>query len=814
MKPVETKIKEKKQQLIINVPSGISWPAWGNSIFLRAGENAPETFFLNIRITGTEQEILADLSVPIKVLPEIKKMALPSSIGLFTWYSYPLARIDWKQDSGRLPREMLENWEKTGFCGGGNIPYAKEIRWQIIRDLTGIFTYYPEVYKPAQDEQKPPFAITAGGAVWERYFCSSALAEMGEKIYKRNLERFLENDTSIKDKDVWGTVDYEPYAPIEGWVTKTCFCPVCMKNFAKFSNISQENLDPKVILTKYQNEWVRFRCWQRAQEVLAMAKAFRAINPEGKFLLTSMPMPEKGADEQYFKEYGIDLRFYDEFVDIHHPMCYEDSLQFFQRVERSVKELKKEVIPIIGNYNKLMTPSRVGIQTLACGMLGCKKIGYWTGLNMTDGAMMISIKEAMIKLSKIEQYITKGKLEDNGINITAGFGAEGYLYGLSRKLGNKYCVLLINNNPNEICYAHVSVKQPKKGNYSVVNVTDDALWSVDGNKKIFTEKDLEKGLTVRIEPLSDVLIEILPGTPSKTAKIKYNVNSISKEERIKQSFYSAKMEWQSYYGMSAGLQKIEGKDFYLMETPVQRLLIDVNDSGVVRWEKKTQDEWVSIGSAMCRDVFVYPVTMWLNDRKIDLSGIEFKQDAIKVFFSYTIKEEPFSGLIVRKIYSVEKHSPRISVNISIVPGIGCRPFAYRSHHIVNAGIKESESQGIPYSNSIEYLIPTSEKTITDDSFKTMSVMYVRPNAVFPDNQPYLKKEVSQVKNFDGNWCTLKNKITGEMVKATFDSRVCELFLWRYGSLATLEWIYEAPYTQNDPHLVSTWTAEYTLEYSK
>ena len=814
LKPVETKVTEGKQQFTINVPDGISWPAWGNSIFLRAGKNAPENFYINIKITGDTQEILADLSVPIVVLPEVKDLKLPESIGLLTWYSYPLARIDLNRDSGKLPLAMLENWKNTGFCGGDRLPYASGINWQIIRDLTSVFTYYPEVYKAEPGEQKPPFAITAAGVVWERYFCSSAMAEMGEKIYKRNLERFLEKDPSIKDKNVWGVIDYEPYAPIEGWVTKTCFCPVCVKNFASFSNIKDENLDPKTILTKYQNEWVKFRCWQRSQEVLAMSKAFHSINPEGKFLLASMPMPEKTADQQYFKEYGIDLRFYDDFIDIHYPMCYEDGLDFFQRVERSVRELKKEVIPIIGNYNKLMTPSRVGIQTLACGMLGCKRICYWTGLNMTDGAMMIKIKEAMKKLAKIEPYIVKGQIVEDEVNVTGGFGAEGYLYSIVRKLANKYCVLLVNNNPNESCYARISVKQPKKGNYSVVNAIDGLLWSVDGAKKTFTEKELEKGLAVKIEPLSDVLVEIIPKNLSKSAIIKYNTNSISEEERIKQSFYSSKMEWKSHYDMSAGLKKIEGKDFYAIETPAQRLLIDTNDSGVVRWEKKNKDEWIQIGSAICRDVFVYPITMWLTDKKIDLSGVEFTQNAVKISFSYNVREEPFSGLVIKKTYIVEKNNPKISVNITIVQGIGFRPFAYRSHHIVNAGIKTSESKGTPYSNSIEYLIPDSEKIIKDDNFKDFSTMYVRANAIFPDSEPFLKKEVSQIKSFDGNWCALRNKITGEIVKATFDSRVCELFLWRSGSLATLEWIYQSPYLQNDPHLATTWIAEYILEYDK
>jgi len=778
---------------------------------LHATRIAPESFEMNIKILSSEAETLADFSVPIRVLPEVKDMKLPESIKLFTWYSFPLRRIDLQQTSGKLPERMLENWINTGFAGGDIIPAAKNIQWQVIRDRTGTFTYYPEVFKEEPGLPRPPYAITAGNTVWERYFCSSAMADMGEKIYERKLKKLLESDPSIADKNVWCVVDYEPYAPIEGWVTKTCFCPLCIKNFSKFSGISDENLDAKTILTKYQNEWVKFRCWQRAQEVAAMAKAFHSINPEGKFLLASMPMPEKGADQQYFKEYGIDLRLYDDFVDIHYPMCYEDSIQFFQRVERCIKELKKPVIPIIGNYNKLLTPSRVGLQTLVCGMLGCKRICYWTGLNMMDGSMMTVIKQAMKKLAKAEQYIVRGQIEEKEVIVTPGFAAKDHLYSVSRKSGRKKAILLVNNNPDQACYACIFLPYQKEGNYSVVNIDDGQLWSIDGKKKTFSEKELKNGFTVKIEPLSDVFIEITPEIKSD-ARIKYNTDAIKKEEKAKQDFYSSRMQWHKAHGMAAGLKNVDGKHWYAIETPCQRLLIDINDSAIARWELKEKNDWVSLGSSIARDVFVFPVTMWLNNKKVDLSNIDFKNNMTLAEFSYSINDEPFSGLTIKKTYKVNRDNPEISVSIAIIPGGNFRPFVYRAHHIINAGIKQAETTGTPYAQNIEYLIPYREQMIKDGGAGVISSIYIRPDAKFPDNEPYLKKEAKQIKNFDGDWCILRNKITGEKIRAVFGSKVDEIFLWKYGSLATIEWIYQNPNARQDVHLSKTWEIEYRLEY--
>ncbi len=67
-------------------------------------------------------------------------------------------------------------------------------------------------------------------------------------------------------------------------------------------------------------------------------------------------------------------------------------------------------------------------------------------------------------------------------------------------------------------------------------------------------------------------------------------------------------------------------------------------------------------------------------------------------------------------------------------------------------------------------------------------------------------------SFDGTWCLAWNTKNNTAVKTTFDDRVDELFLWRDGNCATVEWVYAKPYQDNDPHKAAPWEINYSFKY--
>jgi len=198
-----------------------------------------------------------------------------------------------------------------------------------------------------------------------------------------------------------------------------------------------------------------------------------------------------------------------------------------------------------------------------------------------------------------------------------------------------------------------------------------------------------------------------------------------------------------------------------------------------------------------------------------LEGWELEPERVRVTFSYVLTHECYKGLKVRKTYVVAKRVPRVTLQLAVIPASGYRPFTYRANQVIAVGLAEAEAGGQPYAACAEYLVPGAKGVVCEGPSKRQS-LYIREGATFGAAGPPLLSLVKRggggPSSFAGVWCALRNRVTGEKVKAVFDDRADELFFWRSGSIATLEWVYQPAYPDNDPHKVATWTAEYTLEY--
>jgi hypothetical protein len=776
--------------LTYHIPRHVNWLAWGNGIFFKPGANTPERFEIKVDFKDKNGKSMYKISVPVSQIAAADKVKLPKKIRCRSWYSHPLARNCDSAQQGTLPNALLKDWLDSGF-DGGNASINGAPDWSQFYDLTHKTPFW------ARDSKTMPQAIGVGGGR-TRLLCPSALIKGGADYYVKTLT--AGNALKyIKKGSPSITVDYEPYC--DGWVTKGCFCKDCLKDFARFANISSSGLTPKTILTKYEDKWVEFRCIQRAKVVKAMVDAIHRLNPEAKFMLCSMPMPGKGEDYRYFKEYGIDLRLYDSFVDIHMPMNYVPNIKYFHRLERDAKCLKKPLMPIIDNGWGTLSgyyPGRAQIQILAAAFMGCKRIYLGQGLMRMDGAWLKMVKQIMSKIAEIEPFIDSSRLGNDTIKVVPGLLAQNNLYSVYRKdkKGN-YLLLVVNNSPLNSIFATVKANRLAAPFYSIKSLAGSYL-SPDGKRTYFTRQELQKGFPVKLIPFGFHILKIIPGKQTAASKI-FSTNEWAKEEKdVREQFIRMTKEQKSN-GMSTRMTP----DGFTITTPVNSLLVNMRNSAAALWLVNGKPAM----TAVAQDSFVAPSMLNVQGLNAKLESCTINKDNTTAVFAVKIKDLTYSGLLIRKTYKVHKNSARIDIQVQVVPEAGYRPFRYRVNNILSIGKDKTNTS---YPDKIAYQIPYNTKVIQDKGAKVS--IYTRKGAEYPDNKVFFKSYATP-EYFSGNWCKASNVITGESVKATF-SNVDELFLWRRGNVATMEWIYPDAYPDNDPHKVKTWTTAFTLIYSR
>ncbi len=757
---------EPKTPGVFEIPRETEHRAWGNSLIFGAGPDVPENFTMKVEFLSGSR-ILDFYTIPVRQLPA-EKVELPRKFKLCSWYGYPIARIHeyWKQP---LASALFRNWCNTGFAGAQQP--TPESDWSHYVAYTHVLSHWHE------DAPGMPSVLSAGG-IPGKLICPSALIRGGKAFFLSEIDRKNARQ-AIASGPVRVVVDYEPYAGNEGWVTGHCFCPECREAFRQYAHLDKVP-DAKTILTKQEEQWVKFRCLQRAQVTRAMAEAVHAVNPQARFALCSMPMPEGRGDVEYryLKAYGIDLRLHDPYIDEHMPMNYDPGMNFYRRLERN-DELRKPVVMVLDNgwgssRSDAYPPEKLRAQTFASAFCGIGEIYWGAGLLRMDGSVLRNLKLAMNDAAALEKL-----KQGTAVPFKTVLPESVWL----KQRGN--LALLVNNSPHAEKFATIT---PELG-ASISEPLKQLVWSPDGTKRSWAKGT---SATVKLAPLEYKLLQI--GTPDSIPadwKLQDN-SSMETERRAKEAREAAMAAPQKMYGMSGALKG----ESYEVTTPVQTLSVSLNSGASAKWLVNGKP----VAEAAATDSFVLPEPLALKDLPARFAGIRFRPDRVEATFEMKLRQAAYDGLLIRKTFLAMRNEPVITVNLEIVPENGYRPFRFRTAHVLSFDRKDFRE---PYSKLIGYRIPEGGN-IVDDRHGDHRI-YTRSGVT-----PVMGKYGPNAR-FEGDSCEAYHEKSGNALRCEF-SGVGELFFWRRGDSATVETIWFDAYPDNDPHKIKTWRTSYTLRY--
>ena len=734
------------------------WAAWGNSLIFCAEKQVQDEFAIGMDFEYGGKKI--SFTVPVKQISGHPGGKLPEKRRYFSWQSMPVTQIDAADPENTLGIRLKEYWERSGWV---DLPYV-ELAWRI-----------PYRWNPKTLDL--PQAVDPSGAPVPLY-CDSAFAAAGPDFLRKSLassKKFY----NLLEKASYITWDYEPY--VIGPVTTSCFCQDCIKAFAKENGLP-ENLTGEEILKKHRRAWVDFRCRQRAASVRTVVEAVKKINPDAAFGFCSVQIaPCKETEEEYEEAYGGRSRLFDDFADRFETMNYWSNLDFFRSLEREALELKKPKYTLIQNgWNKPYSAPLLGMQYLAAAFCAGEEDfpGIAQGLFISNGEQVSEMRKTMNFIALGEPHWNQGKLVRNTREIREGFNADGRYYALERKAADgRSWSLIFNNDQRETIFLH-PLCDPGTG-----SVTD-----------LFTGEVLpvrEGKLTLKLAPLAYQLLEFSPEKKEASA----DLPDYAKEEETAIENYRKTTSSGSKYGMSY----MKTPDKYVITTPVHSLELDLKNSGEGVW-KAGKDVMANI---VGRGVFMDQGAFELGKRDIAIEDLSFDRESVKVRFSFVIQEPPYTGLRIRREYTLARDTPEIKAYVEIVPEGGYRPFRLRD---VNNFIMPLPA--LPED-------PASEVTVGEITDRSLGhVAFLRDGAKLPGGKPFLsewlKKEPGLLK---GDTFAVR-PINGQYRIELSAPNVDQLFVWRDKGSASLEMIWPDAYPDNDPHKAATWKMSYSLKFFK
>ena len=732
-----------------------NWEAWGNALIFCADEKVPEEFTVRMDFECGGKKI--SFNIPVKQISGYGRGKLPEIRRYFSWQSMPVTQIDTGNPENTLGIRLKEYWKKSGWI---DLPYV-ELIWVI-------------PYRWNAKQLNLPQAVDPSGTPISLY-CDSAFSAAGPEFFQKVLSAKKNYYAKLK-KTNYITWDYEPY--VTGPVTMSCFCGDCIRAFAKENNLP-ENLTGTEILKKHRRAWVDFRCRQRAASVRTVVEAVKKINPDAAFGFCSVPFaPRKEKEAEYEEAYGIRLSLYDGFVDRFETMNYWGSLDFFRSLEREALELKKPKYTLIQNgWHRPYSAHLMAMQYLAAAFCAVDADfpGIAQGLFVSNGEQVSEMRKVMNFIAVGEKRWKQGKLIRNTRKIQEGFNAHEKYYALERKADDgKSWSLLFNNDERETLFLHLVCGSAN----SVTNPVTGTVFPVKDGK-----------VTVKLAPRSYQLLEF---SPEKKA-VSSGLPDYAAEELCAVEEYRKKTASGSKYGM----RYTRTPDKCVISTPVHSLELNLKNSGEGIWKSGNK----VIASIIGRDVFMDQGVFDLWKRDILIEDVSFTSETVKVRFSYTVKEAPYDGLVIRREYTLARNEPKIKAYIEIVPDGGYRPFRLRT---VNNFIMPRPA--VPEEPTSEILVGG----ISDKSTRHLS--FIRKGAKFPGGKPFLVQKWQKMNSYPLQGDIFAIRPIGGKTRILLSApNVDQLFVWRAKGSATLETIWPDAYPDNDPHKVATWKMSYTLK---
>jgi hypothetical protein len=782
---VPEKIEQYNQEKAYRyqLPTGIIWNFIGNALFFN--ENAPlKEYSIHLEFEFAEPARNFQREIQVQLRPRITSPAPTGDFQLYSWYSYPILRLD--LDQGTMGKDLMKLWQDCGFRGGNgnlNIP-----DWSGYCDISNVFHYRHKdgISLPASqtpDGNPAPLA------------CLSVLNDL-DSGFLQGMQA-SERLTGLKTKRL--VYDYEPYAGGAGWVTRACFCTRCRKDFAQQEGLPL--LSAKEILTQHEKAWVRFRCRQRAEFIKNINALIKKTNPAAEFYLCSMPLPSPTDAERFYKEYGIDLKLCEPFVDGHMPMNYSPSLDFYYRQLQMALDLKKPLYPVLDNgwgANFHYQPERSRGQLLASAFMGIKGIYFGAGLMRMDAAWLEMCHQTLTAIDRFQPLLDDSSIEQKTWTMQKGLFADGNVFTMTRyqEKSGVWLLFSVNNSPKQTAFAQLRPNQDAEKlfsrNYAVREFfSERQLWP-DKTRTAFSKSELfDKGLPLLVcRPVEEGF-----SAAEGSGLVTYASDLRSAESNLREQLEN-QYKPRSEFGMSSRMLP-EGLE---LQTPSQTLLVHLDEGACATWSANKDGKLARI----VNDWFVEPEVLVLTDNHAELSELKFSGDELQAEFRYQIQAPAFEGLIFRKRYILSRNRTAVNVQISIEPGSDYRPFRYRVANLLDM---DRDQSGSSYPDKIEYRVQGMNG---DEISRQGHAIFIHPEAALPEGKPFFDR-YAVAQTFTGNWLEAQHTLSKKRLRAEFNG-VDQLFLWRAGRNATMEWIYADPYPDRDPHKVKTWHAEFKLEF--
>jgi len=772
------------------------WNCWGNALLFKVGPDAPEAFEISLTFVDPEGAPIFTEPIPIKILEPLDLALAQAAFENRVYYAHPFRWIAFDDARAVLANGLLRYLKDCGFTSAGYLTEAKTQPFPVEKgEVITQFSRMPDrlnrspVMAELLEKHGIPMAMAASGVRSTTELETQAVADQGLRFYGEMLRR-TGNEVYRARELVW-VHDYEPYAH-EGPATQYSFAPESIAAFRAFLGVpAATELTPRIILSEYVEQWVRFRCQQHALVIKAQAEALKAFSPQAIYALSTESLP--GSDEhaaEFFRRSAVDLRMMDPYVDLHLPMIYNRNATYYRRVEATVKGLKKPVLPTItcGYGNAVRDPGRLRRLMVAAAFLGAGGVYHWPGFWAMDANELQSSQRAMALIAKLEPFLQASELVVRNGQVSCPEAKSEHLYHAVRGAGLERLVFLAHDGTSETCYPLVRLPEAKRPMVVSLFPTGEILSPGDGQVSSSREQ-LRQGFRLRLPPSSMALVRYTPAPSSPTAVV-VDTRVWEREYRAQLAAAAAKSRGAKKHGMS---YRLDGATLRI-DTPAQSLRLAMDDCAVGEWSRNEGGKQQPLLHILGRESFDFPGVFLPKNTPVELEKVEFGKDAVTVVVYYKVTSVPYEGLAFRKTFTISRDTPKVAVGLAIIPADGFRQFALRIAH----GVRDP---GTRFLLDGKPVLP-SEKLLGGE-------VYTRAATEFT---PFiLSKLVTAQGTFTHDRLGLLLPGRGLAVECGFGAEVKGVMNWHDDTVATMELMYDKAYDHNDPHRARVWTCAYTLE---